>query len=111
MDKPVYTFDPETAYDAHENTIKAAPVYPADFPTPFEHAWGYLAGKGEMERHTHTEKRECYFFFKGEGFAELNGVRYAVEPGSVVLIEPNTLHTVINEKDEPLLWAAYWWQK
>ena len=103
--------DPETAAPAHENTILAAPVAPEDFPTPFGHAWGYLPHKGRMDKHVHEEKQELFTFYQGEGFMELDDETYPVAPGTVITVRPGTWHTVINPSDEPLLWAAFWWDE
>lgn len=42
------TFTTEEAYKAHQDTILAGPVLPKGMNAPFDHAWGYLAGPGEM---------------------------------------------------------------
>ena len=101
-------FDLATAEDAHLNTIKAGPVIPADLKAPFEHAWGYLDKPGEMEYHKHN-KEEIYFFFKGNGFARIDGEEIPVAPGDVIRIPPNAMHTVVNRENAELLWAALWW--
>ena len=101
-------FNPLTATAAHENTILAAPVLPQGMPAPFDHAWGYLDKPGEMERHRHP-KEEVYFFFKGTGFVFVDGEEIPVQPGDVVRIPADALHTVINRQNEELLWAALWW--
>ena len=102
-------FDPQTAKAAHRNTILASAVLPEGMNAPFSHAWGYLAGPGEMERHRHA-KEEVYFFFRGNGFAEVDGEAIPVGPGDVVRIPSNALHTVINRSENELLWAAFWWE-
>ena len=102
------SFNPLTATAAHENTILAAPVLPKGMPAPFDHAWGYLDKPGEMERHRHP-KEEVYFFFKGNGFVFVDGEEIPVQPGDVVRIPADALHTVINRQNEELLWAALWW--
>ena len=101
-------FDPGTADRAHAGTILASDVLPKGLNAPFGHAWGYLSGPGEMEPHTHR-KEEVYLFIRGEGFAVIDGARYPVGPGDVVRIPPDALHSVINEADAELLWAAFWW--
>ena len=101
-------FDPKTAKRAHENTILASEVLPAGMKAPFHHAWGYLTGKGEMELHAHPT-HEVYFFFEGDGIMVLGDERRAVTCGDVVDIPPDIMHTVANETDAPLLWAALWW--
>lgn len=101
-------FNPETAHLAHEDTILASGVLPGGMKAPFDHAWGYLDKAGAMDAHRHRSE-EIYLFFKGEGFVSLDGERIAVIPGDVVRVPPDALHTVINEQDAPLLWAAFWW--
>ena len=105
----VTRFDPETANKAHAGTILASAVLPEGMPAPFDHAWGYLNGPGEMEPHSH-HKEEVYLFIRGEGYAVIDGARHPVRPGDVVRIPPDATHSVVNEKDAPLLWAAFWWQ-
>ncbi len=102
------TFDKKTANPAHENTILASEVLPAGMKAPFDHAWGYLDMPGEMEYHKH-DKEEVYFFFKGEGYVRIDGEEIPVAPGDVVRIPPNAMHTVVNRKQQQLLWAAFWW--
>lgn len=104
------SFDPVRASLAHQDTILAAPVLPEGMTAPFDHAWGYLSGPGEMERHRHP-KEEVYFFFQGRGFAFVDGEEIPVKCGDVVRIPPNALHTVINRDDGVLLWAALWWNE
>ena len=101
-------FNAQTARLAHEDTILASGVLPAGMNAPFDHAWGYLDKAGAMDAHRHLSE-EIYLFFKGEGFVSLDGERIAVTPGDVVRVPPDALHTVINERDAPLLWAALWW--
>ena len=102
-------FDPLTAKSAHRNTILASDVLPDGMNAPFRHAWGYLDHPGEMERHRHP-KEEVYFFFKGNGFVFVDGEEIPVQPGDVVRVPPNALHTVINRASDELLWAALWWE-
>ena len=48
-------------------------------------------------------------FTKGSGFVEVDGARYPVGPGDVVRIPPDALHSVVNEAEGELEWAAFWW--
>lgn len=98
----------ETAHQAHENTILASEVLPAGMKAPFDHAWGYLDKPGEMEYHQH-DKEEVYFFFEGDGFVRIDGEEIPVSVGDVIRIPPNAMHTVVNRKEQKLLWAALWW--
>ena len=101
-------FDPTKAQKAHSNTILASAVLPAGLLAPFDHAWGYLNGPGAMEPHTH-HKEEVYIFTKGTGYVVVDGTRYPVGPEDVAYIPPDTLHSVVNEADGELMWAALWW--
>ena len=109
--KNYFPFDPSTATPAHENTIFSSPVVPADFPTPFGHAWGYLPDEGRMDKHVHEENQELFTFYQGEGFMELDDETYPVAPGTVITVRPGVWHSVINKSDKPLLWAAFWWKE
>ena len=83
-------------------------MLPAGLLVPFDHAWGYLNGPGAMEAHTH-HKEEVYIFTKGNGYVIVDGTRYPVGPGDVAYIPPDVLHSVVNESDGELEWAAFWW--
>lgn len=104
----VTKFNPMTAKAAHEGTILAAGVLPNDLMAPFDHAWGYLDKPGAMDTHRHPTE-EIYIFIKGEGFVVIDGEKIPVNPGDVVHIPPDALHSVINEKNAELQWAAFWW--
>ena len=104
----VTRFESEKASPAHEGTILASPVLPEGMKAPIGHAWGYLAGPGEMDVHKHPTE-EVYFFFRGNGAVMVDGEKRRVFPGDVVEIPPDSMHTVINESDGELLWAAFWW--
>lgn len=101
-------FDPAKAQEAHGGTILASPVLPNGLRAPFDHAWGYLNGPGAMEPHTHN-KEEVYIFTKGNGYVVVDDVFYPVGPGDVAYIPPDALHSVVNESDNELEWAAFWW--
>ena len=39
----------------------------------------------------------------------IDGEELPVAPGDVVRIPPDAMHTVVNRKEQELLWAALWW--
>ena len=46
----------------------------------------------------------------GREFAlRIDGEEIPVVPGDVVRIPVDAMHTVINLKEQELLWAAFWW--
>jgi mannose-6-phosphate isomerase-like protein (cupin superfamily) len=81
---------------------------PDGLKAPFNNAWGYLGKPGAMDAHRHHTE-EIYLFFKGDGFVVIDSEKMPVSPGDVVHIPPDALHSVINEKNAELLWAAFWW--
>ena len=101
-------FNPTKAQKAHGGTILASAVLPEGLRSPFDHAWGYLNGPGAMEPHTH-HKEEVYIFTKGNGYVVVDDVFYPVGPGDVAYIPPDALHSVVNESEGELEWAAFWW--
>ena len=101
-------FDPAKAQKAHGDTILASALLPEGLHSPFDHAWGYLNGPGAMEPHTH-HKEEIYIFTKGNGYVVVDDAFYPVGPGDVAYIPPDSLHSVVNESDGELEWAAFWW--
>ena len=102
-------FDPVKVQKAHGDTILAGPVLPEGLSSPFDHAWGYLNGSGAMEAHKH-HKEEVYVFTKGNGYVVVDGTRYPVGPGDVAYIPPDAIHSVVNEVEDELMWAAFWWE-
>ena len=101
-------FDPAKARKAHGGTILASAVLPEGLHSPFDHAWGYLSGPGAMEAHKH-HKEEVYIFTKGNGYVVVDETFYPVGPGDVAYIPPDALHSVVNEEESELEWAAFWW--
>ncbi len=49
-------------------------------------------------RHYHKECTEVYFILKGQGQMELNGDLVDVGPGTVVYIEPYTVHRLRSQE-------------
>jgi len=104
----VLRFERETAHLAHIDTILASEVVPASIKAPFDHAYGYLHDGGEMELHNHP-KHEFYIVFEGTGTVTVDDETAPVRPGDVINIPPNAMHTMTGKKNEPFLWAAFWW--
>ena len=101
-------FDLAKARKAHGGTILASAVLTEGLHSPFDHAWGYLNGPGAMEPHAH-HKEEVYIFTKGTGYVVVDDAFYPVGPGDVAYIPPDALHSVVNETEGELEWAAFWW--
>ncbi|MFH1173623.1 MAG: cupin domain-containing protein [archaeon] len=57
--------------------------------------------KGKYAHH-HKIKTEFFYFLKGKGKAVVDEKMISLSAGVTVLVRPNTMHTFINESDEPL---------
>ncbi|MEO3858817.1 cupin domain-containing protein [Acrocarpospora sp. B8E8] len=53
-------------------------------------------------RHVHSHTEEIWFFLRGTGVVELDGVRHDVGPGSLVLTPHHSSHSVHNTGEERL---------
>ena len=104
----VKRFDKATAYRDHKDTIYADKVVPISMATPFSHQYGYLDDGGTMELHKHPAS-EVYIVYSGTGTVVIDDEQMEIGPGDVIEIPPNTMHTIISKPNEPLLWAALWW--
>ncbi|MBG0777716.1 MAG: cupin domain-containing protein [Desulfovibrionaceae bacterium] len=52
--------------------------------------------------HRHRSTEELYHFLDGSGVMDLDGERFAVEPGDTVCIRPGARHAVANTGTGPL---------
>ncbi len=94
----------------HNGTIKTQKVIPKNWPTPpFDTAWGYLSGPGEMEGHAHSIE-EVYMVFKGSGIVIIGDEEKEVNCGDIIHIPANIYHTMRNDHEGELMWAAIWWE-
>ena len=99
----------EQAHKAHNDTILASAVLPAGMSAPFDAAWGYLENDSAMEAHAHPSA-EIYLVIKGRGTVNVGDEASPVEPGDVIEIPPDVVHTMSCRDAGPLLWAALWWK-
>lgn len=106
----IMRYNDAAAYAAHEDTIRAHEVIPAQvMGCPFDSAWGYLPGPGKLAPHTHPAD-EIYMIFKGEGIVTVDGEQEKVAPGDIVVIPGGADHCIENAGEGELLWCAFWWQ-
>ncbi len=52
----------------------------------------------DSAKHYHKECTEIYYILEGTGELELNGDLVLVEPGTLVVIEPYTIHSLKSEE-------------
>ncbi len=102
-------FVKETAKNAHGGTILSEEFLPEGMEAPFGAAYGYLQPGGRMEAHKHDDV-EIYVILQGSASMTIGQETTRVEPGQVVGIPANRMHTIEPAGDRPLLWAAIWWE-
>ncbi len=56
--------------------------------------------------HTHKQNREVLYVISGEGHSICDGVDQTLRPGEVLYCPMGHEHTLINEKDEDLVFLA-----
>ena len=64
----------------------------------FEKDWGSFP-------HTHYFM-ELFYILNGEGYFYIEGKKYLVKPGMILIINPHVLHTEISKEDKPLEYIA-----
>lgn len=56
--------------------------------------------------HTHLQETEYYYILEGEGVVTEKAVSYTVSSGDVVITGDQESHSIINNKDEDLVFIA-----
>lgn len=62
---------------------------------------GY-ANEGIDELHYHTQMYEIYLVAQGRSTAIVDGKEITLQPGSILVVEPNEVHTFTNSSDNYL---------
>ncbi len=57
---------------------------------------------GEVGKETHKYTEQTLFFLSGTGEGELDGEKFSIGPGDVVVVVPGTEHNFWNTGTEPL---------
>jgi mannose-6-phosphate isomerase-like protein (cupin superfamily) len=62
--------------------------------------------RGYAEVHAHEVAENLYYFLRGKGIVELDGVQHLVEPHMVVHIPPGVRHGIFNTGIEDLVFLV-----
>lgn len=65
-----------------------------------------IAPNGFIREHVHPAQDELLFFYEGTGEAWIDGIRYALVPGTTVFVGAGHRHKFVNTGDGPL--AMMW---
>lgn len=104
-----WRFDKGRAQKGHNDTILADIIVPGVIAPPFGHAYGYLENGGSMEAHSHPTS-ELYIVYSGGGVVTVGDETREIGPGDVIQIPPGKQHSMTEQGDGALLWAAFWWE-
>jgi quercetin dioxygenase-like cupin family protein len=61
----------------------------------------------EIKPHYHNQMKEIYHILKGNAIVFCGETRVRAQPGDTLLCEPKEVHGVINDTDEPFLFAVF----
>ena len=59
------------------------------------------------KNHYHKIQTEIFYFLNKNGFFIVNGKKFPVEEGDIIVIEPNDRHEVVNNTDNDFLYLAF----
>jgi quercetin dioxygenase-like cupin family protein len=62
------------------------------------------------EPHSHASE-EIWVVRSGYGVANLTGQDTGLQPGSRLIVPPDTVHTLANHSDDDMTVIAFWWRK
>ena len=71
-------------------------------------AQGFIVGCHMMDpgggapEHIHEKEQEAMFFYEGSGIATIDGVKYKIEPESVMIAPPKIKHSIRSTGNGPL---------
>ena len=65
-----------------------------------------LAPGRSIGEHTHVGDNEIFYFLKGTGTYNDNGVKVKVAPGDTAICNDGELHGLVNDGEEPLEFIA-----
>lgn len=68
-------------------------------------AFGFLEAGNQIENHFHKTMEEYFYFTKGTGLIIIDGDELTLSPNQLILILPNTSHSLIAHQDLEFL---YW---
>ena len=96
-DIPEESGGPETTGVIQQRLIDKS----VDAPPTFELLLVKIEPGGRTHNHSHSYEHQQYFL-EGDGEVQIDGKRYPVAPGYVVLIPPDAQHTCVNTGNKPL---------
>jgi len=59
------------------------------------------------KNHYHKIQTEISYFLNNNGYYVVNGKKISVEPGDIIVIEPNDRHEVVNNTDNDFLYMVF----
>ncbi|MGE4338103.1 MAG: cupin domain-containing protein [Pigmentiphaga sp.] len=88
-------------------TIKMGPGVAGDPDPGFAFGIQVLPEGCHVREHGHARNIEILFVYEGTGYAEMDGVRKRIGPGSTVVLGQLVAHTVVNDGDCDMKFAWF----
>lgn len=68
--------------------------------------WVEGAPGSEQRAHLHEGQEQVYVIVRGRGLMRVGDEEQPVEAGTMILVPPQTLHSIRNVSDEPLIYVS-----
>ena len=68
--------------------------------------WVEGAPGSEQRAHAHEGQEQVYVIVRGRGLMRVGDEEQPVEAGTMILVPPQTLHSIRNVSDEPLIYVS-----
>ncbi len=89
---------------SHDPDIKKRVMFKnGDIPHITQYSQATLLPGQVAHAHAHKDMYEVFFCISGYGIITINGEIYKLLPGAFILCEPEELHEITNNGNEPLI--------
>jgi len=88
-------------------TIKVGPGVEGDADLGFAFGIQVMPPGCQVAEHGHARNTEILFVYEGTGYAEIDGVREAIGPGSTIVLGKFVGHSVVNDGDTDMKFAWF----
>ena len=88
-------------------TVKIGPGVEGDADPGFAFGIQVIPSKCYVREHGHARNTEVLFVYEGTGYAEIDGKRASIGPGSTILLGKYCAHTIVNEGDIEMKFAWF----
>lgn len=69
--------------------------------------WARLLPKKTFNPHYHEDMSEVFLIIEGEVTMDVSGTSLELKRGDAIVVEPNEVHTMTNNSDQPLEYIVF----